>query len=140
MRTTRHHLCIHMTNKDKTNSNSSTRKGIRFDNELLKAIDKERGKKPLGTWVQEVCAQHFKPVHTATKEPVRTISNKKANRLSNSYATEHDLPSNITRELHEKIIELSNQGLSSRKIAEIILVSKATVNRTIKITIENTQK
>lgn len=137
MRTTSN-LCVHMQSKDKSNSNSSTRKSIRFDNELLKLINEKIGQKPFGTWVQDVCAQavecNEKPVHTEVKETVRTPVNKKANRLSNSYATEHDLPSNITRELHEKIIELSNQGLSSRKIAEITLVSKATVNRTLKST------
>ena len=61
-------------------------------------------------------------------------SNKKTNAPSNSYATEHGLPGNITRELHEKIIALNNQGLSSRKIAEITEVSKSSIGRALKIT------
>lgn len=122
-----------MQQKDKSNSNSSTRKNIRFENELLTEIDKKRGDKPFGTWVQEVCAQAVRtterpPVHTERKS-VRTSVGSRVS--SNSYATTHGLPSNITKELHEKIIELSGQGLASRAIADIVVVSKASVQRTI---------
>lgn len=127
-----------MQSKDKSNSNSSTRKSIRFDNKLLNIINEKRGSVPFGTWVQDVCAQAVKsnsnPVCTEENKPVRTPADKKTKLSVNSYADEHDLPGNITKELHEQIMELSNQGLSSRKIAEIVLVSKATVNRTLKST------
>lgn len=54
-------------------------------------------------------------------------------RKNNSYASKHGLPSNITEELHVKIMELSNQGLSGNKIADVLPVSKATINRVINI-------
>jgi hypothetical protein len=119
--------------KDQSNSNSSTRKNIRFENELLAKIDNARGSKPFGTWVQEACSQSVRtsisaPVRTIEKD-VRTTSGSKVD--INSYAALNGLPSNITKELHEKIMNLSNEGLASRKIAEIVAVSKATVQRTI---------
>jgi|TARA_R110000737_G_scaffold48805_1_gene69387 hypothetical protein len=115
--------------KDQSNSNSSTRKNIRFENELLAKIDAARGSKPFGTWVQEVCSQAVHTPVSAIKKDVRTASGSKVN--VNSYAALNGLPSNITKELHEKIMTLSNEGLASRKIAEIVAVSKATVQRTI---------
>jgi hypothetical protein len=52
---------------------------------------------------------------------------------NDGYAAKHGLPRNITEELHIKIMELSKQGLSGNKIANILPVSKATINRVINI-------
>jgi hypothetical protein len=52
---------------------------------------------------------------------------------NDGYAAKHGLPRGITEELHKNIMELSGQGLSSRKIAEAVPVSKATINRVINI-------
>lgn len=126
-----------MTNKDKTNSNSSTRKGIRFDNKLLKAIDKERGKKPLGTWVQEVCAQHLKPVHTEAIRPVHTpsLSTTDKKPLISAYSdVVNQLPRNVTKDLYDEIIKLSNQGLTGPAIGINVSLSKSSVNRVIQLT------
>ncbi len=122
-----------MQQKDKSNSNSSTRKNIRFENELLTKIDNIRGEKPFGTWVQEVCAQSVRtekssPVQTE-KKTVQTPSGSV--KVKSGYAAANGLPSVITEELHKKIMSLSKDGLSSRKIAEAVGVSKASVNRTI---------
>ena len=130
-----------MTNKDKTNSNSSTRKGIRFDNELLKAIDKKRGGKPLGTWVQDVCAQHLKPVHTPVHtEAIKTVrtpslstTNKKP--LISAYSDVFNkLPRNVTKDIYDEIIKLSNQGLTGPAIGINVSLSKSSVNRVIQLT------
>ena len=127
-----------MQSKDKSNSNSSTRKSIRFDNELLNTINEKRGSIPFGTWVQDMCAHAVKnnssPVRTDEKKPVHTPADRKTKLSVNSYADKHGLPGNITKELHEQIMVLSSQGLSSRKIAEIVPVSKATINRALKST------
>jgi hypothetical protein len=66
-----------------------------------------------------------KPSNTPPK--TKTILPSK----NDGYAAKHGLPRNITEELHIKIMELSKQGLSGNKIADILPVSKATINRVI---------
>jgi hypothetical protein len=68
-----------------------------------------------------------------TSKPSNTPPQPKTIRPSKNdgYAAKHGLPGNITEELHMRIMELSGQGLSSRKIAEAVPVSKATINRVI---------
>jgi hypothetical protein len=69
----------------------------------------------------------LKPSNTPPKP--KTITPSK----NDGYAAKHGLPRNITEELHIKIMELSKQGLSGNKIADILPVSKATINRVINI-------
>ena len=135
-------------NLDKSNSLTSTRKNIRFDNKLLAHIDTARGDKPFGTWVQEICSAAIKlelsesiipteasnnpvrtPVQTGSHDPVHTFTVQE--QFKNDYATTNGLPSNITEELHIQILELSALGLTSRAIAEKVVVSKSSVLRTI---------
>tara|TARA_R110001606_G_scaffold149432_1_gene289403 strand:- start:284 stop:724 length:441 start_codon:yes stop_codon:yes gene_type:complete len=139
-------------NLDKSNSLTSTRKNIRFDNKLLAHIDTARGDKPFGTWVQEICSAAIKlelsesmipteassnPVRTPVRTPVQTVSRDPVHtftvqeQFKNDYATTNGLPSNITEELHIQILELSALGLTSRAIAEKVVVSKSSVLRTI---------
>jgi hypothetical protein len=66
-----------------------------------------------------------KPSNTPPK--TKTILPSK----NDGYAAKHGLPRNITEELHIKIMELSKQGLSGNKIADILPVSKATIHRVI---------
>jgi hypothetical protein len=119
---------------------TSTRKNIRFDNELLKKIESELNGKPFSEWVQDACKlsvhttdnigthhQEKKPSNTPPKP--KTIPPSK----NDGYAAKHGLPRNITEELHIKIMELSKQGLSGNKIADILPASKATINRVINI-------
>lgn len=124
---------------------TSTRKNIRFDNELLKKIESELNGKPFSEWVQDACKLL---VHT-TKDVVHTTDSTGTNHQgiqpsntppkpktitpskNDGYAAKHGLPRGITEELHKNIMELSGQGLSSRKIAEAVPVSKATINRVI---------
>ncbi len=42
------------------NRATSTRKNIRFNNELLVMIDKARGNKAFGTWIQDLCKNKVK--------------------------------------------------------------------------------
>ena len=84
-----------------------------------------------------------KPIHDiqSTKDQPKTSNpsnappkpNKNTPSANDGYAAKHGLPRNITEELHIKIMELSKQGLSGPKIAEIVPVSKATINRVINI-------
>jgi hypothetical protein len=117
---------------------TSTRKNIRFDNELLKKIESKLNGKPFSEWVQDACKllvhttdstgthhQEIQPSNTPPKP--KTITPNK----NDGYAAKHGLPRNITEELHIKIMELSKQGLSGNKIADILPVSKATINRVI---------
>ncbi len=114
------------------NRATSTRKNIRFDNELLAKIESKLGGKPFGTWVQEVCrvAVNTNNVAVNTSEKVVNTKEKKTT-VKNSYASSNNLPNVITKELHQEIMRLHKSGLSSRKIAEIVAVSKASINRTI---------
>jgi len=43
-----------------TERSTSTRKNIRFNNELLSLIDASRGSQPFGSWVQEACKEKIK--------------------------------------------------------------------------------
>jgi hypothetical protein len=70
-------------------------------------------------------SETLKPNNTPPK-PKTTPPSK-----NDGYAAKYGLPRNITEELHIKIIELSKQGLSGNKIADILPVSKATINRVI---------
>ena len=70
-------------------------------------------------------AETLKPSNTPPK--TKTILPSK----NDGYAAKYGLPRNITEELHIKIMELSKQGLSGNKIADILPVSKATINRVI---------
>jgi len=70
--------------------------------------------------------EHLKPSNISPQAKMIPPTN-------NGYAAAHGLPNVITEELHKKIMELSGQGLSSRKIAEAVPVSKATINRVINI-------
>lgn len=122
----------------KDNRENSTRKNIRFDNELLAKIESKLCGKPFGTWVQETCT---KAVHTTsdvvhTTEENGTHQPEKKAKIKNTYAAANGLPSIITEELHKEIMELSNQGLSGPKIEDIVKISKATINRVIKISKE----
>lgn len=42
------------------NRTTSTRKNIRFNNDLLALIDKVRGDKAFGTWIQDLCKSKVK--------------------------------------------------------------------------------
>ncbi len=127
---------------------TSTRKNIRFDNELLKEIKANLKGESFSSWVQAACKEmvhtNKKAVHTSSKlvhtssKLVHTATIKKdtpkpkdKTKSDSGYAAKHGLPSVITEELHKKIMELSKKGLSSRKIADILPVSKASINRTI---------
>jgi hypothetical protein len=82
-----------------------------------------------------------KPIHDiqSTKDQPKTSKpsnappkpNKNTPSANDGYAAKHGLPSVITEELHKNIMELSGQGLSSRKIAEAVQISKSTINRVI---------
>jgi len=136
---------------------TSTRKNIRFDNELLKKIESELNGKPFSEWVQDACklsvhttnkvvhttnstGTHHQETHPIRIEPNQVVQSsnippqaKTITPTNDGYAAANGLPSVITEELHKKIMELSGQGLSSRKIAEAVPVSKATINRVINI-------
>jgi hypothetical protein len=81
------------------------------------------------------------PVHNiqATKDQVKTSKPSSTSprpktippSKNDGYAAKHGLPRGITEELHIRIMELSKQGLSGPKIADILPVSKATINRVI---------
>lgn len=68
-------------------------------------------------------------------KPVTSLSraNSLASKKDNTYAIKNNLPNNITEELHLKIMELSKKGLSGNKIADVLPVSKSTINRVISI-------
>jgi hypothetical protein len=119
---------------------NSTRKNIRFDNELLSKIESQLCGKPFGTWVQEACmaAVHTKNtvVHTTRKtgtHQAKPVAIKAKSNAVNSYASKLDLPSVITEELYIKIIQLNEQGLSSRKIEELLSISRSSIQRAIKV-------
>ena len=126
---------------------TSTRKNIRFDNELLKKIESELNGKPFSEWVQDACKLSVHTnnnlVHTTadigTHHQKKQSSNappkpnKNTPSANDGYAAKHGLPRGINEELHMKIMELSKQGLSGPKIAEIVPVSKAGINRVIAI-------
>jgi hypothetical protein len=131
---------------------TSTRKNIRFSNELLSKIESKLDGKAFGTWVQETCASavytkkeavhtststvhtdNKKSVHTSTKDGTQQQVKKHA-MLKSSYAAKHGLPGEVTKEEHERIMKLSKQGLSGPKISAIISRDKSTINRIIQIT------
>lgn len=113
---------------------------------LLLAV--ERLEKVINKQSEQI-ASLLKLEHKPTNEPVHNIQatkdQAKTSKPSNTpprpnailpskndgYAAKHGLPGNITEELHIKIMELSKQGLSGNKIADILPVSKATINRVI---------
>lgn len=74
--------------------------------------------------------ENKKEVATSGKSATKAKVKKKV--IVNEYADKLGLPSMITKELHEKIIELHNQGVSSRKIEAQLPVSRGSINRTIK--------
>ena len=74
--------------------------------------------------------ENKKEVATSGKSSTKAKVKNKV--IVNEYADKLGLPSMITKELHEKIIELHNQGVSSRQIEAQLPVSRGSINRTIK--------
>jgi hypothetical protein len=75
-------------------------------------------------------------VHTTSKTGThqeKPVAIKAKSNTVNSYASKLDLPSVITEELYIKIIQFNEQGLSSRKIEEILSISRSSIQRAIKV-------
>jgi hypothetical protein len=126
--------CIPVQDKLKTDRQNSTRKIIRFNDELLSLINDKRGSMPFGTWVQDVCKV---AVHTVGTDHNKIGTDRKS-KSAKVVQTEikpsiKGLPSNISSELHLEIITLKASGLSNRAIGEKVGVSKDSVARALKV-------
>lgn len=123
-----------MQDKLKTDRQNSTRKIIRFNDELLALINDKRGSIPFGTWVQDVCKV---AVHTIGADHNKNGADHKS-KSTKVVQTEiktsiKGLPSNVSNELHLEIINLKASGLSNRAIGEKVGVSKDSVARALKV-------
>jgi hypothetical protein len=99
---------------DQTNSDSSTRKGIRFKNELLEKINKMRGTTPLGTWVQDVCALAILETEKTKPKPIylwKTPQGEFDNRLEACEA------SGLNTDMLSKLCGNDTDGFSRRRIS-----------------------
>lgn len=119
-----------MSKKTESERKTSTRKDIRFNNELLVKINAKRGATPFSTWVQAVCT---KAVHTKAKAvhtKGKTVHTN-ASKADITYAKKHGLPRIITEKLHNEIMQHHSKGLSGHDIAKILPISRSTIQRTI---------
>ena len=125
----------------KMSQNVAPKNDARID-ELLLAVEHLKGLiNKQSEQIASLLQVERKPVHDiqSTKDQPKTSNpsntspkpNKNTPSANDGYAAKHGLPRNITEELHIKIMELSKQGLSGNKIADILPVSKATINRVI---------